>query len=480
MGTLRKHLRDRNVSPRILEIAGSFHPQYLVLNIDYESSIWEALREWAESTQGTARSIDLADPLENLGARALILREHELAHFFSFLLNPFASVIQCLSLIRDSCYYGAARVVKESGASSLRLPLKTWRDQYKLDKAHADGVEHFENVADTCSAVLGMLMFGLRDVRIPDIDRVPHAVKELKTWIPYCAKIQEHSRRTNWLTFREIHEGLAVVSESRAAIGAGITTADYFNIRGGISGEYAAFVSVMDALLGGWYEITAGLIANVTIAYPAVAILVGALDWPRLDATMCLQRMAEEVQRLGPSLKYMQTDTGLREYISKLFAYSYPSFNPGELLSPKSREEINHAFGIRDLQTQDYVKSMLPSITWLNDAQDRIYTQYSSGWERLFFPIPLSEFWPPVVWFTDIIARHTDLKTYHETRLGLINHYIASAMWHSDSFSDAVKWCYGGVDGMEKGSSAETQEDVLFTIVKQHTGFDRVHPPNAR
>jgi hypothetical protein len=401
----RSYLQRHGVEPGELPTVGHFDPQYLVLKLALDSNLWTATSEWFWEHEGKPPPLDLSDPYDRMTAQAFIVREHELAHFTTFLTNPFATTIQCYGMMRDLQILMMARILHDAGQSKLRIPLKGWRGSYDLDTATATRMGEAEASLQGYTAISGMLMYGLRGVRLPgSLDsNAPSSA-----WLPICHHIQNAHVASGGFSLRDLHEGLAVIAETRAMAIFGVPWDQYMKLRGGLYGEYLAVPDAVYRALGGWYEMTAGIALTVAIALPAIAVLLGERDWQRFDATACLTRVLQVVTRLGPSHEYVASATtstvlnasntysALNAYIGSIFEHCYPGFHPADLLRKDNLAKIELAFGVDRLKNIEGISYFLPSLNWLEKTQNDVSAELS--WERWFLPIELkTDRWFPCI-----------------------------------------------------------------------------------
>lgn len=471
MSSSQLFLRRYGIEPRELPICGFFQPEYLILNIAYDSTLWQAITEWLREHGGKPPPLDLSDPYDRMTAQALMVREHELAHFTAFLTNPCATTIQCLGLMRDALIFDLARILHEAGQPKLRIPLKRWRQNYELDLTTASRIEHVEAEIMGYTAVAGMLMYGISGVNLPASLRDEQTNRTFWPWIRTCEQIKKKNIAAGGITFRDVHEGLAVISETRMMAHVGVSFDQFLKLRRGLLGEYSRVPSIISQTLGGWYEVTAGIVLNVAAVFPAVAVLQGADDWPRFDASACLIRVLDAATQLGPTLDHIRADEPLDKYIKSIFEHSYPGFEPARLLHQDYRARIEAAFGIDKIKNMEEISQLLPSLRWLEKAQSEIDVEFQGSWERRFLPFPLDldRWFPTIIWFHDILSRHTDLDTYTSTRIGFLNSQLANSLFYRSDLIEVEEWCFGGLEGQDvkvKGKS-----EYLSWVVEQATGY---------
>jgi hypothetical protein len=464
----RPYLQRHQVQPRELPLVGVFEPRYLVLTVDFESALWQAVTDWLRAYGSKPPPLDLSDPYDRMTAQALIVREHELAHFTAFIVNPLATTLQLMGLMRDLSVFNLARTLRNAGQTQLRVPLKNWQKNYELDAATR---EHLSDVAAQIqgyAAISGLLMYGLRGIEIPTSLR-NSANRAFWPWILISEEVQKENAADRGISFRDVHEGLAVIAETRTMFHLGVSFDDYLELRRGLFGEYATVPGWTAKALGGWYEVTAGIVMHAAAVFPALAVLAGADDWQRFDATTCMTRTLAAARKLGPTLEYVQANKPLSDYVAAIFADSYPNLDPRTLLHDSNRVKIEAAFGLDELRKMDGITRLLPNLSWIEKTQSEISSELE--WERQFLPFPLNtdRWWPAIIDFGDTLSRHTDIETYRNIRYNYINHRLADALFFHGDLSHAQEVCFGAIDSPTE--TAEGEEEVLSQMLEWSTGF---------
>lgn len=472
MSKLKFYFQKYGVKPHEISIEGFFQPQYLIVRIDYEMAIWDALTTCLKDNGGKLGPLDLSDPWDRMGIRAIISREHEMAHYYSFLVDPFATTIQCLGFLRDLQIIRLARLLRENGIKQLALPLKEWRASYSPGTSLAKALDGFEDTYHACQAVLGMLHTNIRDVHVPrELGENPRD-RKFWPWLKFCRELQVRHMGKRALSFEDIHEGFAVTSEKRCMESLGISLNDYLRVRGGLSDTYALAPSMISEILGGWYTVTAGIALSITATLPAVAVLCRGDDPGRFDAFTCFLMAMEKIEALGKASEYIKKDTPIEEYVREIICSYYPMADPARLIHKESRQTIEEAFGINEIRAMEGLYMGLPVLSRLEKAQDQISQSLEAHWGLRFMPViwdTEAKWWPPVIWFKDMITDTTDPETYSQIRCNYIVHLIAESLWQKQDLAAISPWCPGSIDdgAVQVSGRAETAGYFLETL----TGF---------
>jgi hypothetical protein len=146
--------------------------------------------------------------------------------------------------------------------------------------------------------------------------------------------------------------------------------------------------------------------------------------------------------------------------------------DPAKLIHQESRNTIETAFGINELRTMEGLHLGLPVLSWLERSQDQISQSLQDDWGLRFMPVVWDtgpKWWPPIIWFKDMISDFTDPETYSNIRWNYIVHLIAESLWQRQDLDMITPWCLGGIynDSVQIDGQAEVAGYFLETL----TGF---------
>lgn len=476
MARLRTHLEARGVAPQRLAIRGEFLPQYLTVSIDYPRALWYALDDWVLSGDLAPDRLDTEDPLDRLGLTALIVREHEMAHFFSFAANPFATSIQFLSAAADSCVMGVIKTLRDEGAEALRLPLSRWSRHYRLGPDAAQRISGFEARFMTIKAVLGLLMFRPVDLTGTADSPWPEGAWHPGRWPGLCREIWRHAPAERVVTALDLHEGYAVTSEARGlGMHARMDFPSYYQLRRGLYGVYENLPNIVWQHFGGWDDLAAAILISCTLNFPAAALLRGETDWWCYDVSRCFGQALQTMKRLGRIDGTSGQAADVDGYIRAVFGATFPGFDPSTLLDTASRARIEQSFGMQE-GFQAAVEALLPGAAHLAGLQDTARAGTERLWWRRFISYPLDNVWPLVIGFTDTYDRFCELDVYHQARTMVLNHLILQSLWDSEDLDDCLRWSFGGVTA-DGAAVAVGRKAALDHMVRNLTtyGLSEIH-----
>lgn len=469
--SFKEHLQKANIDPQPLILRGFLHPPDLALHIGYESKIGDAVISWVRDIQD-GKQLDLQDSYDRFGARALLLHQHELAHFFSFIFNPLARVSQGLVARKNFYWVLIARLLYSVDMKELRLPLSRWKETYQLEQTLAQKISKLEDKAKTSKALLDMLLMG------PIKDPAPIGLSSLSNsnnfWWPwhifYNAAYENHKK--GGITFRDIQEGYAMNYEFMALAQFGVSMDEYLELRAEVTPQYWIVPNIISSILQEYREFTLGIVMAITPMIPAAALIIEWDEWQLFDATNCLVLVINAVASIGPwDVSEISNTNALigsaGEYVKKVFDKIFHSrIEPADLLLPHNQARIERAFGFDD-EEWSQLEEFSPAIKTISQMQTEMNTVYKSEWPQRFFSINAAARWfPPLIMFTDEFRRFSDLPTYHSVRHTFLRSHLAEGIWHQGNFDEFLRWSYGGVG--ENGGKIE----VLSAYLRNFVGCD--------
>ena len=139
------------------------------------------------------------------------------------------------------------------------------------------------------------------------------------------------------------------------------------------------------------------------------------------------------------------------------------------LCTPKGQGRKPSTYGWRACA----LSRSLPSLRWLDGIQEEMRVDYRKDWFLRFVPVPpkVEHWWPPLVFFSNRIARFTDLDTYYATRNVFLMARISEVLWSRTDISNLLQWCYGSAENDDSIIISSGGWDTLSLILQRATGF---------